>query len=121
MKWGLQSQANQPHVHQYTGGDRGKKQNEAPHINKDSSPLSVFMLYFAPVIDLLVTETNRCYHQYLDRQDKTPIPLPDITNSEIFLFLAITVQMGHDIRDRLRDYWTRTEQFFTSFYPSRMT
>jgi hypothetical protein len=46
-KWGLQSQANQPHVHQYAGGDRGKKHNEAPHINKDSSPLSVFMLYFA--------------------------------------------------------------------------
>jgi hypothetical protein len=67
MKWGLQSQANEPHVHQDAGGDRRKKQNEAPHINKDSSLLSVFMLYFASVIDLLVTETNRYYHQCLDR------------------------------------------------------
>jgi hypothetical protein len=67
MKWGLQSQANQPHVHQYTGSDRGKKQNEAPHINKDSSPLSIFVLSFVSVIDLLVTETNRYYHQYLNR------------------------------------------------------
>jgi hypothetical protein len=34
-KWGLQSQTDQIHVHQFTGGDRGKKQNKAPHINKE--------------------------------------------------------------------------------------
>jgi hypothetical protein len=74
MKWGLQSEANQPHVHQYTGGNRGKKQNEVPRINKDSSPFSIFMLYFASVIDLLVTETNRYNHQYLDRRDENTNP-----------------------------------------------
>ena len=77
------------HVHRFTGGDRGKKKNEAPHINKVSSPLRVFMLYFATVIDLLVRETNRYYHEYLDRRDETPNPLPDITNPEMFLFLGI--------------------------------
>ena len=71
-------------VPQSTGG--GKKQSEALHISKDLSPLSFFMLYFTPVIDLLVMETNRYYHQYLDRHNGTPNPLPDITNSEIFLF-----------------------------------
>ena len=55
MKWGLRSQVNQTHVHRCTGSDR-EKQNEAPHINKESSPLSIFMLYFASVIDLLVTD-----------------------------------------------------------------
>jgi hypothetical protein len=35
MKWGLQSEADQPHVHEYTGRERGKNQNEAPHINID--------------------------------------------------------------------------------------
>jgi hypothetical protein len=29
--------------------------------------------------------------------------------------------MGHDVRDRFRDYWTWTEQFFTPFYPNTMT
>ncbi|GFG33441.1 hypothetical protein Cfor_12401 [Coptotermes formosanus] len=29
--------------------------------------------------------------------------------------------MGHDICDRRRYYWTRTEQFFTPFYPNTMT
>jgi hypothetical protein len=120
MKWGLQSQVKQPHVHQFTGGDKGKKQQEAPQVNKDSSPMSVFMLYFASAIDLLVTETNTHYHQYLDRRDETPTPLPDVTNSEMLLLLANIVHMGHDIRDRLRDYWTKTEQFFTPFYPNTM-
>jgi hypothetical protein len=71
---------------------RGKKQNKAPHTNKDSSPLSIFMLYFASVIDLLVTETNRYFHQHLDRQDETSTPIPDITNCKMFLFLAIIIQ-----------------------------
>jgi hypothetical protein len=122
MKWGLWCQANQTHVHRFTGSDRGKKKkNKAPNINKESLPLSVFMLCFTSVVDLLVTETNRYYHQYLDRHDETPNPLPDITNPEMFLFLAISLQMGHNMCDRFRDYWTRTEQFFTPFYPNTMT
>jgi hypothetical protein len=100
MKWGLRSKANQMHVHQFTGSDIGKKKSEAPHINKDLSPLCVFVLCFASIIDLLlVTETNRHYHQYLDRRYKTPNPWSDILKPEMFLFLAIMVQMGHDVHD----------------------
>jgi hypothetical protein len=65
-KWGLWSQADQTCVHQSTGGDRREKQSEAPHISKDLSHLSFFSLYFTSVGDLLVTETSRYYHQYLD-------------------------------------------------------
>jgi hypothetical protein len=85
-----------------------------------SSLLSVLMLYFASVTELLVTETNRHCHQYLDRPDQTPTPLPLTTNSEMFLFIAIIVQMGHAICDRLRDYCTRTEKFITHFCPNTM-
>jgi hypothetical protein len=55
-------------VHSFTGGPRGMKIGEAPHINKGSHPLAVFM-FFAEVIGLLVVETNRYYHQYLDTLD----------------------------------------------------
>jgi hypothetical protein len=85
-------------------------------MNKDSTPLCVFMLYFSEIIHLLVGETNRYYHQYLDKLEDGPLPLPDVTDSEMFLFLGIIVQMGHNIRDRLRDYWSTTEQFLTKFY-----
>jgi hypothetical protein len=54
------------------------------------------------------------------RRDETPNPLPDMMNPEVFRFLAIMVQMGHDVWYRFRDYWTRTE-FFTPFYPNTMT
>jgi len=40
------------------------------HVYNYLSPLSIFMLYFTPVSDLLVTETNRYYHQFLDRHDR---------------------------------------------------
>jgi hypothetical protein len=58
-KSGLRSQADQTYVHQFTGSDTGKKQNKAPYINKDSSPLNGLMLYFTSVMYVLVTKTNR--------------------------------------------------------------
>jgi hypothetical protein len=54
-------------VHTFIGCPRGKRNSEAPHINDSSSPLSIFLLYFAEIITLLVVETNRYYHDHLDR------------------------------------------------------
>jgi hypothetical protein len=39
----------------------------------------------------------------------------------MFLFMVVIVQMGQNIRDRLRDNWTRADQFFTPFYPTTVT
>jgi len=44
------------------------KKSGAPHINKDSSPLSALVLFFAEIFHLLVEETNVNYQQHLDRQ-----------------------------------------------------
>jgi hypothetical protein len=54
---------------------------------------------------LLVEETNRYYHQYLDSLKDGPSP-HDMTDSKTLLFLGITIEMGHDIRrqtERLLD------------------
>jgi len=53
------------------------RNSEAPHMNKDLLPLSIFILYFTSAVDPLVTEANRYYQQYLDRRDERPNPLPD--------------------------------------------
>jgi hypothetical protein len=55
------------------------------------------------MLSLLVEETNRYYKQYLDVLDDGPSPLPDVTESEMFLFLVIIVQMRYDVRDILSD------------------
>jgi hypothetical protein len=44
-------------VDTFTGCRRGKNENEAPQISDGSSPLTVFLLYFAEIITLLVVET----------------------------------------------------------------
>ena len=107
-------------VHTYTGAERGKNNNEAPHINDGSTPLSVFLLYFAEIITLLVEETNRYYHDHHDKLDEGPSPLPDVTDAEMFSFLAIIILMGHNLHDRLRDYWATSDHFYTPFYSSVM-
>ncbi|KAG8233829.1 hypothetical protein J437_LFUL008051 [Ladona fulva] len=69
-------------------------------------------------MQLLVDETNRYYQQYLEKFDEGPSPKPDVTMTEMYLLLAIILQMGHDVRDSLRDYWSTLHQFNTPFYSS---
>jgi hypothetical protein len=48
---------------------------------------------------MLVVETNRYYHDYIDSLDNGPSPDPDVTEAEMFVFLALTIQLGHGVRD----------------------
>jgi hypothetical protein len=57
LKWGQLMGATNSSIHQFTSNITGKRQGVAL-INKDSIPYSVFMLYFAAVIALLVKVTN---------------------------------------------------------------
>jgi hypothetical protein len=107
-------------VNNFSCGAVGIKLSEAPHVNKDSTPLCIFMLYFSEIIHLLVGETNQYCLQYLNKLEDGPSPLLDVTDSEMFLFLGIIGQMGHYIRDRVKDYWSTTEQFLTKFYSNAM-
>ena len=43
--WGL-PQGRNIQIHPFVGPAKGLKNSEAPHINKDSSPLAVLMLFF---------------------------------------------------------------------------
>ena len=96
-------------------GPRGKRNSEAPHLNDTSSPLRVFLLYFAEIITLLLmVETNRYYHDHLERLDEGPSRQPDVTEAEM------PIQLGHCIRKKLTDYWSRAYNFLTPFYGNAM-
>jgi hypothetical protein len=47
----------------------------------------------------------------------TPHPVPDITESAMFLFLPIIFWMGHD---NMKEYCSATEQFFSPPYGKTM-
>jgi hypothetical protein len=74
------------------------------------------MLFFLEIIKLLAVETNRYYHQCLDSLDDGWSPLPDMTLKEMYSFLALILQMEHDIRDIFKAYWTTAEQFSMPFF-----
>jgi hypothetical protein len=115
-----QSGRGAPVIHRFTGGPSGIRHNAVPTTNKDSTPLNVFMLFFLEIIQLLVVETNRYYHQYLDSLNDGRSPLPDVTLKEMFSFLALILQMGHNIRDTLKVYWSTAEQFSMPFFGKTM-
>ena len=66
--WGP-PQGRNTNIHPFVGPVKGGKKSEVPHINKDSSPLSVLMLFFTEIFHLLVEQTNVYYQQYLDKPD----------------------------------------------------
>ena len=63
-----------------------------------------------------MAKTNRYYHDHLDRLDQGPSPQPNVNEAEMHAFLAITISMGHCIRDELTHYWSRADNFHTTFY-----
>ena len=65
--WGL-PQGRSTNIHPFVGPAKGVKKSEAPHVNKDSLPLSVLMLFFTEIFHLLVEQTNVYNQQHLDRQ-----------------------------------------------------
>jgi hypothetical protein len=59
---------------------------------------------------------RRTDQQHLDRQAGPSCRLPDITLPDMMTFTALALQMGHDLKDTLHDYWSRLRQFHTPFY-----
>ena len=113
--WTLPPQPRRRVVHTFIGAPNGKSR-EAAHITSKSTPLSVLLLFFAEIITLLVVETNHHYHKFLETSDDGPSPKREVTEAEMFAFLALTLQMGHTVQGRLEDYWTKMEQLRTPFY-----
>jgi hypothetical protein len=61
------------------------------HTQNSSTSCSVFLFYFTENKILLVADIN---HYYLDPVEKELSAIPDAYKVEMFVFLAITVQMG---------------------------
>ena len=49
----------------FTGPPNGINQSAASDINAGSSPFSIFILFFRQVFQIILTETNRYFHQYM--------------------------------------------------------
>ena len=64
------------------------------------------MLFFTEIFHLLVEQTMY-YQQHLDRQAGPSRLLPDIMLPDMMTFIALALQMGHELKDTLHDYWLR--------------
>ena len=106
----------------FTGPPSGVSHSVVPNINAESSPLSLFMLFFRQIFRLILEETNCYFRQYMASKNtaSTSAQSPDVTIGEIYTFFAIIIQMGHDQHGSLKDYWSREEQYCTPFYSNVM-
>jgi len=49
-------------IHDFTGLPNGVKQSAAPSISPESTPFTIFFLFFRQIFAILLTETNRYFH-----------------------------------------------------------
>jgi hypothetical protein len=63
-------------LHRFTGGLSGLRQNEASYINRDSSPLSVFMHFFLEIVQLPVEERKKMLPPILGNALRRLLPTP---------------------------------------------
>jgi len=105
----------------FTGPPNGFKGSAAPNINAESPPFSIFILFFRQVFQIILTETNCHFHQYMSSRTtgSTSAQPPDITIEEMNTFFGLIIQMGHDQPHSLKDYWSRQE-YCTPFYSNVM-
>jgi hypothetical protein len=106
----------------FTGPQNGVNQSAASDINAESSPFSIFILFCRQVFQIILTETNSYFHQYMSSRStgSTSAQPPDITIEEMYKFFGLIIQMGHDQCHSLKDYWSREEQYSTPFYSNAM-
>ena len=64
-QWTLHPKPRRHVVQTFTGVSNGIS-SEATHITPESTPLTVLLPFFAEIVTLLIVETNRYYHQFLD-------------------------------------------------------
>jgi hypothetical protein len=109
-------------VFDFTGPPNGVSRSAASVINAESSPISISILFFRQIFQIMLDETNCYFHQYLGSKNtgSTSAQPLDITIKEIYTFFAFIIQMGHDQRGSLKDYWSREEQYCTPFYSNVM-
>jgi hypothetical protein len=102
----------------FTGPPNDINQSAASDINAELSPFSNFILFFRQVFQIILTETNHYFHQYMSSRTtgSTSTQPPDITIEELYKFFRLIIQMGYDQRHSLKDYWSREEQCSTPFY-----
>ena len=51
---------------------------------------------------------------------RPPSPQREVTEAEMFSFLALTLQMGHTVQDRMEECWMKMEELGTPFYGQTM-
>ena len=54
-------------------------------------------------------EINHYYHDYVVTLNDRRLPEPDVTEAVMFVFLTLTIQTGHGVRDKVTDYWRKRQ------------
>jgi hypothetical protein len=98
----------------FIGGARWKC-SESGRSSRESTPLSVLLVFFAGIVTLLVVETNSYFQEYLYFFHYGLSSQSEGIEAEMFAFLTLALQMCHIFCGRLGDYWMKLEQVRCQF------
>jgi hypothetical protein len=97
-------------VHQSVGQQSVLDKTAAPIITENSQPRDFFLLYFQTIPSVIVQETNRCKQQDTQARNKRNITYSQqISVKDLYAFVAVTGEIGHDHKPSRKRYWTKDE------------
>jgi hypothetical protein len=75
----------------FTGPPNGVNRTAASDINAESTPFSIFIHLFRQIFQIILTETNPYFHQYMPSRTTgtTKAQPPDVTIEEMYTFFAL--------------------------------
>ena len=98
--------------------------NSGVHVplNQESTPLDCFKVFFDEVIK---DKFKNSVNEFANRKVQMNTPArkysvysswEPITDSEIYKFLAVLIQMGLDSKPQIRDYWDTSDKGYSKWY-----
>ena len=93
----------------FSGNPPGPTQYSG-HLTETTPPLTVFLLCFSDIVPLVVTETNRYYEQYTDKNPPNTNPEPNVTENEMRIFIALILQMPTHQPPDITTSWSTSPQ-----------
>jgi hypothetical protein len=78
--------------------------------------------YIQTILAVIVQETNRYVQQDAQARNKQDITYSQrVSAKDLYEFLQVTVQMGHDHKPSMKLYWTKDKLCRIPFYSGEMS
>lgn len=107
-----------PSIKDFTG-----KAQIRDHVSIEKlTPLGCFKYFFDSfLVNHIVEQTNLYQEQNPEPFRKNMKPWVPINENELWIFMALSINMGHVVKGQLKDYWSKDPLLYTPLFSEKLS